>query len=169
MGMAQGMGKGVPKGVPTGVPKGVGKKGAKGVTKGWAPLRGWAPPIATGVISIINKDNGNGQADAQDENGINGGLEFGAESFHELGMDVGNDYGKGSGKGKGKSSKGHMLPRVRITAEKFSGKVQAWKGKYGWITPLEEIQHEKASLHNGNIFVNICDIIGSSELWPGTL
>merc|ERR1712039_951235 len=73
------------------------------------------------------------------------------------------DWGKGKmdggkfGKGKGKSKdpnrgKGHTLPRERITAEKFMGTVIAWKGKYGWIQPAEEIQHEKASKHKGGLF-----------------
>merc|ERR1719326_2457362 len=54
---------------------------------------------------------------------------------------------KGDGKAQGKNSnrgKGHTLPRTRISAEKFTGTVLTWKGKYGWIKPSEEIPHEKA-------------------------
>jgi len=79
--------------------------------------------------------------------------------------------GKGKGKGKSKSSKeggkGHTLPRTRLSAEKFTGTVAAWKGKYGWITPGEEIEHEKAKLHSGSLFVGMNDIEGAMELEVG--
>jgi len=78
---------------------------------------------------------------------------------------------KGKGKGKGKMSaeggKGHTLPRTRLSAEKFTGTVAAWKGKYGWITPSEEIEHEKAKLHNGSLFVGMNDIEAGQELSVG--
>lgn len=71
-------------------------------------------------------------------------------------------------KGKGASKQGHTLPRTRVTAEKFTGVVVAWKGKYGWIKPDEEIEHEKASMRNGSIFASQSDILdGSTELHPG--
>jgi len=71
-------------------------------------------------------------------------------------------------KGKGASKQGHTLPRTRVTAEKFSGVVIAWKGKYGFIKPDEEIEHEKASMRNGSIFASQADILdGSTELHPG--
>merc|ERR1719343_198337 len=76
------------------------------------------------------------------------------------------------GKGKGKDSnrgKGHLLPRTRISAEKFAGTVMDWKGKYGWIKPEEEIQHEKATKHQGRLFVSKDDLEGGvEELAPGT-
>jgi cold shock CspA family protein len=77
---------------------------------------------------------------------------------------------KGKGKAKGKTdtkTQGHTLPRTRVSAEKFSGVVTAWKGKYGWIKPAEEIEHEKASLRNGSLFVSINDIFDVGELHPG--
>jgi len=71
-------------------------------------------------------------------------------------------------KGKDASKHGHTLPRTRITAEKFTGVVVAWKGKYGWIKPDEEIEHEKASTRNGSLFASLSDILdGSTELHPG--
>lgn len=77
--------------------------------------------------------------------------------------------GKGKadgGKGKGQ---GHKLPRTRLSAEKFTGTVKAWKGKYGWITPSEEIEHEKASSHNGQLFVSLDDLEGGiKELTVGS-
>ncbi|CAK0810265.1 unnamed protein product, partial [Prorocentrum cordatum] len=54
------------------------------------------------------------------------------------------------GKGKDASRQGHTLPRTRVTAEKFTGVVVAWKGKFGWIKPDEEVEHEKASMRTGH-------------------
>jgi len=81
----------------------------------------------------------------------------------------GKDLGKGKGKGKRKEGgKGHLLPKTRITAEKFTGTVSAWKGKYGWIQPAEAIEHEKASLHKGGLFVGLNDLEGGiTELTVG--
>mmetsp|Transcript_141347 Transcript_141347/g.451452 ORF Transcript_141347/g.451452 Transcript_141347/m.451452 type:complete len:325 (+) Transcript_141347:125-1099(+) len=95
---------------------------------------------------------------------------------HDLGKGYGGkgeygkgDYGKGKGKSKGSAEggKGHTLPRVRISAEKFSGEVSAWKGKYGFITPSEQIEHEKASLHNGSLFFSKDDFEGSGDIEVG--
>lgn len=72
--------------------------------------------------------------------------------------------GKGKGAGKEGGGKGHELPRTRLSAEKFAGTVDAWKGKYGWIKPAEEIAHEKAADRNGNIFVAIADIMHAEKL-----
>jgi len=69
--------------------------------------------------------------------------------------------GKATGKGKGKTQN-HALPRTRLSAAKFQGTVTMWKGKYGWITPAEEIAHAKAKMNSGGLFVSIDDIPGSS-------
>merc|ERR1719253_631873 len=74
-----------------------------------------------------------------------------------------SDKGKGKGKGKKYSEeggKGHLLPRTRISAEKFMGTVSAWKGKYGFIKPNEEIEHPLAKKHHGGIFVGKDDVQG---------
>merc|ERR1719414_290638 len=81
-----------------------------------------------------------------------------------------NSKGKGKSKGKPGSpegGKGHLLPRTRLSSEKFSGTVVCWKGKYGFIKPGEEIEHEKASLHNGNLFACIDDLLGAQALDVG--
>ncbi|CAK0829706.1 unnamed protein product [Prorocentrum cordatum] len=77
------------------------------------------------------------------------------------------DKGKDGKDGKGKRGKGHLLPRTRISAEKFQGTVSAWKGKFGWITPAEEIEHEKAKLHKGGLFVSMDDLEGVTKLTEG--
>mmetsp|Transcript_53868 Transcript_53868/g.136780 ORF Transcript_53868/g.136780 Transcript_53868/m.136780 type:complete len:243 (+) Transcript_53868:93-821(+) len=81
--------------------------------------------------------------------------------------------GKAKGKGKGKpfttpeGGKGHTLERTRLSAEKFTGTVVEWKGKFGWVKPGEEIDHEKAKLHKGNLFVGMNDIEGATSLTAG--
>jgi len=77
----------------------------------------------------------------------------------------GKASGKGKGKGKGKTQ-GHTLPRTRLSAAKFQGTVSMWKGKYGWITPGEEIAHEKAKMHQG-LFVGVNDLQGAASLEVG--
>lgn len=137
-------------------PKGfVGKSGAKGgAAKGYVPYIP-AYPVASA---------GNG---------------WSAPSYGKGGWGaispVINTYAKGpSGTGKGKFDKGmgkgtggHKLPRTRISVEKFTGTVSAWKGKYGWITPAEEISHEMASKHNGGLFCSINDVEGGEALTEG--
>jgi len=127
--------------------KSAGKKGApwgeafgtKGVSKGGP--KGWDAALLAKALSLV-----------QGKGWGKGGV------------------GKGEGKGKGKGKKGrtgggegHLLPRTRISAEKFSGTVSGWRGKYGWITPAEPIEHEKASLHRGDLFVSINDLEGGLE------
>merc|ERR1719330_2314492 len=80
--------------------------------------------------------------------------------------------GNGKAKGKGKSSspyggQGHLLEKTRISAEKFTGVVVSWKGKYGFVKPDEGIEHEKASLHSGNLFVRFEDLEGTDKLDVG--
>jgi len=79
------------------------------------------------------------------------------------------DKGKGKGKGKGKKGNGHKLPRTRITSEPVTGEVLEWKGKFGWIQPTIAIDHEKAAKHEGKVFVSMGDVLGATELTPGTL
>mmetsp|Transcript_56377 Transcript_56377/g.182673 ORF Transcript_56377/g.182673 Transcript_56377/m.182673 type:complete len:198 (+) Transcript_56377:93-686(+) len=80
------------------------------------------------------------------------------------------DNGKGKGKDKGKDGmkgKGHTLPRNRITAEKFTGTVVVWKGKFGWIQPAEEVPHDKASKNKGQLFASKDDLVDVTELPAG--
>jgi len=118
--------------------------------------KGWAGPPAAVKPPMMNGGKfGGGKCD---------GGKFGG------GKCDGGKFGKGKGKGKfdPNRGKGHLLPRNRITAEKFTGTVTDWKGKYGWIQPAEEIQHEKAAKHQGRLFVSKDDIEGGEELTPGT-
>jgi len=84
---------------------------------------------------------------------------------------TGSNGAKGKGKDQGKKggkTPGHLLPRTRISSEKFTGEVIEWKGKFGWVKPSEEIEHEKASKHDGKLFVSMNDLEGGlTELTPG--
>merc|ERR1712083_901402 len=72
------------------------------------------------------------------------------------------------GKGKAKGPRGAELPRERLTAEKFSGEVVDWKGKFGYIMPSEPIEHEAAAKKGGKIWASIADIeSGATELAVG--
>eukprot|EP00442_Polarella_glacialis_P011327 CAMPEP_0115152880 /NCGR_PEP_ID=MMETSP0227-20121206/66404_1 /TAXON_ID=89957 /ORGANISM="Polarella glacialis, Strain CCMP 1383" /LENGTH=263 /DNA_ID=CAMNT_0002563533 /DNA_START=62 /DNA_END=853 /DNA_ORIENTATION=- len=77
--------------------------------------------------------------------------------------------GMDKGKGKGKMGKGHTLPRQRVTDDPVTGEVVEWKGKYGWVMPSAPIEHEKASKHEGKIFVSKSDLVGVEELTVGSL
>ncbi|CAE8604524.1 unnamed protein product [Polarella glacialis] len=76
---------------------------------------------------------------------------------------------KGKGKGKGKMGKGHTLPRTRLTDSPMTGQVIEWKGKYGWVMPTVPIEHEKATKHDGKIFISMSDLVGVEELTEGSL
>jgi len=77
---------------------------------------------------------------------------------------AGKAAGKGKDAGKGKRKPGHLLPRERLSVEKFTGTVHSWKGKYGWIVPGEAIDHEKASKNQGRLFVGHEDLVDATEL-----
>eukprot|EP00747_Dinoflagellata_sp_TGD_P169152 gnl/TRDRNA2_/TRDRNA2_197360_c0_seq1.p1 gnl/TRDRNA2_/TRDRNA2_197360_c0~~gnl/TRDRNA2_/TRDRNA2_197360_c0_seq1.p1 ORF type:complete len:245 (+),score=52.63 gnl/TRDRNA2_/TRDRNA2_197360_c0_seq1:61-795(+) len=49
-------------------------------------------------------------------------------------------------------------PRERVEGGRYSGLVIEWKGYMGWIHPLVPIKHEKATKHQGRIYLNQNDI-----------
>lgn len=60
------------------------------------------------------------------------------------------------------------LPRTRITGESVTGTVVSWKGTHGFITPDDVIDHPKASLKDGKIYVSASDVL-TGELNVGDL
>lgn len=131
--------------------KAAGGKGGKAVT---APLgvKGKAPAGGKGSKGLAQGWNALTSLVAQVAGATGKGKGFGKAG------------GKGKdGKGKAKKKEGHLLPRTRISAEKFTGTVTAWKGKFGWISPAEPIEHEKAGLHKGLLFTGINDLQGGIE------
>lgn len=132
-----------------GYDKGYGKACGKGFDKGF----GKPNPIGFG---------------SKNGKGFEKGFEKG------FGKDFGKDFGKfGKDKGKGKKGKskfggkGHLLPRETISEAPITGTVLEWKGKFGWIEPLEALDHPKAQKHGGKIFVSVDDIGDLEELAPG--
>jgi len=77
-------------------------------------------------------------------------------------------------KGKGKGTKGAVAPvakvqkpRTRVVNFRVTGQVLAWKGKFGWIAPVDGIDHPEATKHEGKIYVGLNDLKGKKELSPG--
>lgn len=64
---------------------------------------------------------------------------------------------------------GPELPRQPLFGgEALQGDVLEWKGKFGWIKPLQPIDHPLASRHNSKIYVHIKDLAdGLQALAPG--
>eukprot|EP00435_Cladocopium_sp_Y103_P071650 s25_g38.t1 len=64
---------------------------------------------------------------------------------------------------------GPELPRQPLFGgEALQGDVLEWKGKFGWIKPLQPIDHPLASRHNSKIYVHIKDLAdGLQTLAPG--
>merc|ERR1712151_600161 len=84
------------------------------------------------------------------------------------GKGKGKDFGKAGGKGKSKRASGPELERERLTAEKFSGEVVEWRGKFGYIMPSEPIEHEAAEKKGGKVWASMADIeSGATELAIG--
>eukprot|EP00930_Biecheleria_cincta_P073451 TRINITY_DN6073_c4_g1_i1.p1 TRINITY_DN6073_c4_g1~~TRINITY_DN6073_c4_g1_i1.p1 ORF type:complete len:539 (-),score=96.10 TRINITY_DN6073_c4_g1_i1:7-1602(-) len=51
-------------------------------------------------------------------------------------------------------------PAGRISDDRFTGTVHAWKGRYGWITPDSPIDHPEAKKHRGQVYVHANDVEG---------
>merc|ERR1719215_2363927 len=80
----------------------------------------------------------------------------------------GKDGKDGSKGGKSKRPRGAELPRERLTADKFSGEVIEWRGKFGYIMPAEPIEHPDAKKRpDGKIWVSISDCPNQAELAVG--
>merc|ERR1712194_294012 len=97
-----------------------------------------------------------------------GGMGMGGMGIGMGGMGKGSMGGKGGkdgkeGKdgakgGKSKHPRGDKLPRERLTADKFSGEIIEWRGKFGYIMPLEPIEHPDAKKRpDGKVWVSISD------------
>jgi len=60
--------------------------------------------------------------------------------------------------------------KQRLSREVFSGRVTQWKNTYGWIEPLEPIDHPEIKRHQGKIFVHSDDISnGKKQLRVGCI
>jgi len=63
-----------------------------------------------------------------------------------------------------------QAPKQRLSRELFAGRVTQWKNTYGWIEPLEPIEHPDIKRHQGKIFVHSDDISnGRKQLRVGCI
>lgn len=73
-------------------------------------------------------------------------------------------------RGGGASAPGqaHQLPqRRRLSDDLLLGEVLEWRGSFGWLRPAQEIEHEKACMHQGRIFLHERDLLLPGPLEPG--
>jgi len=145
--------------VQTGEGTGKGNGKDKGKTKGWNSFggKGWnSGATAWQPVKGVTKG---GFAKGASAKGASFQMAKVASAFEKMAPQKG-EGAKGKGKG-GKAN--HKLPRTRISSDKFTGTVKAWKGKYGWIAPSEPIEHEKASKNKGDLYVSIDSIEGDTK------
>lgn len=54
--------------------------------------------------------------------------------------------------------------RVQILPGRIHGRLQDWKGNYGWIIPEQPIDHPEARLHGGKIYISRRDFEGEIDV-----
>merc|ERR1719217_1031964 len=104
------------------------------------------------------KGGGKGWGNGGGKGGFGGG--WGAWSMFDMWNMMGKGGGWGKGFGKPRRPSGPDLKREVVQETPMTGKVHAWKGKYGFIEPDGEIDHPKASKNGGKIYVSMSDIKG---------
>jgi len=58
--------------------------------------------------------------------------------------------------------------RERVRKKRINGRISEWKGTFGWIIPEQQVQHEKAPMNQGRIYVKADDISHENgEAWKG--
>lgn len=83
------------------------------------------------------------------------------------GKGKGKGKSKGKGKVQGKRPSGPDLPRTRLSQEPVTGEVLEWKGKYGWIRSSQPIDHPKAQLRQGKLYIHVQDLLNAPEIAAG--
>jgi len=75
----------------------------------------------------------------------------------------------GWGKGRGFQNRptGPNLTRTEVEEEPQVGEVLEWKGKFGWIKPDIEVEHDSKGKHGGKIYISQKDIVGGDSLTAG--
>lgn len=77
-------------------------------------------------------------------------------------------YKNVNGKGSGKKIRPKAAARKRISQARITGQVREWRGMWGWIRPLQKIEHPQAKKNKGDIFVHKNDLQVPGELGVGT-
>jgi len=148
-----------------------GQKG-KGSGKGGKGGKGKAKVGKGGKGKGQGKGQGNGQGKDQ---GKGKNSMWGGDKGKGKGWDFGKGKDKDKGKGKGKKGprrpSGPNLERTRITEKAVTGEVVEWKGKFGFIKPTVDVEHEKARpQHQGKLYVSMSDLKdGVTELTVGNV
>mmetsp|Transcript_143716 Transcript_143716/g.459915 ORF Transcript_143716/g.459915 Transcript_143716/m.459915 type:complete len:125 (+) Transcript_143716:349-723(+) len=62
---------------------------------------------------------------------------------------------------------GTDLPRKRLTEEPMMGEVVSFKGKVGWIRPESPLDHPKAKMRKGDLYLHAKDLVGVDSLEEG--
>lgn len=81
---------------------------------------------------------------------------------------------KGKGKGKGAPawctgwvwqapSSGGYQERERVGDSQVAGEVLEWKETYGWLRPVDKLDHPSASQRDGKVYVHRKDLLGGLE------
>lgn len=131
----------------------------KGAASGKGTASGKGAAIGKGAVGGKGKASGKGKANDN------------ADGVQKLKLK--KNKGKGGKKGgeekeiREKRPGGPDLPRERITDIPVAGEVIEWKKKFGWLRPLEAIEHEKADVHGGKVYIHEKDVIPEGPLEVG--
>lgn len=69
----------------------------------------------------------------------------------------------------GNAMDGSEPSRILVKRKRITGRVQEWKGHYGWIIPDRNIEHAEAALNHGRIYVSRHDIDAGSRTPPSLM
>jgi len=69
----------------------------------------------------------------------------------------------------GMAMDGSQQARILVKKKRITGRVQEWKGHYGWIIPDRNIEHPEAALNSGRVYVSRQDIDAGSRTPPNLM
>lgn len=49
-------------------------------------------------------------------------------------------------------------PRIKVSPARFTGRIEDWKGTFGWIQPEAPINHPEAAMKRGKVYLNQVDV-----------
>jgi len=129
------------------------QKGAKGCAKGGGKA------VSNAATKVTGKGKGKGKGGA--------GEKMTMVQKVQLKKKNNNKDKKADGEDGEKKEGGPDLPRERVTILPVSGEVLVWKGKFGWLSSSETIEHEKSTKNGGKVWVHEKDILAGGPLTKG--